>query len=366
MGARQVPRKNVLAVAAATGMTIALLAGSGVAAAGPKATATPPPAPTTWIYVANQIGSTMWAVAPDGSGLHQVGCWGDWSHNGAPRRMLQAEAIPGVTMPVWRSSQIVQMDVRRIVTRDESCGDLQVLWTPPQGMLVNLPTWSIDGRRVAFAAQQHDDRGQLLEQGIWVGDLDGSCGAGLCNVHEAMPLPMIEYRRDEAAALVEYSAISPTMRWSPDDRSVVYTHPVNGDLWTSALFLLDVGPEGTLATADEVRIPLGDHVIAAAFSPVDPNRLAVHLPNRTNACRNSDLALTTPSGGSIQWVTTPTNFASCSVGQWDWSPDGAWLAFNAFNKAGSRSEIWKIRPGAAKATLVLSTSGANYFVTGWR
>lgn len=357
-----------LAAAVGAGLVVALLvAAGGVAAGGPKPTATPPPANTSWIYATNRVGAptTFWAVAPDGSGLHRVPCWGDWSRGGSPRRVLRPEDVPGETLTAWwGTSGLIELPARQLVSRNEACGDAQVLWkADPDMYLAGTAVWSPDGRRVAFPVQRYDPRGQMTDQGIWAGDLDGSCGPGLCNVHEAVPLPMIEQMRDDAAGLVLYAGLIPAASWAPDNRTVAYTHPVDGDIATTGLFTAVLGPGGA---GDEVRVPVGDHVYAAAFSPVDAGRLAVHLPNRSNACRTSDLATVSPSGAGFTWVTTSSNLAACSVGQWDWSPDGSWIAFNAANKAASRDDVWKIRPGAAKASLVLSTAGAFYTVTGWR
>jgi hypothetical protein len=360
--------RTILVAATAACVAVTMLAGAGGAAAGgPKPTATPPPADTSWIYAVNRIGSptTSWAVAPDGTGLHQDPCWGEWSRGDGPRRVLRVEDVPGETLTVWwGTAGFVQQPVRQIVSRNEACGDARIVYEAAPGMfLAGTATWSPDGRRVAFPAQRYDARGQMTDQGIWVGDVDGSCGTGLCNVHEGLVLPMVELTRDETAGMVQYAGMAPVASWSPDNRTVAYVHQLGGDPYTRGAFTALLG-EGT--TSDEVRVPVGDYVYAAAFSPVDGNRLAVHLPNRSNACRNSDLAIVSPTGVGLSWVTTSSNLAACSVGQWAWSPDGGWLAFNAAPKSGLRDDIWKIRPGAAKATLVLATPGAFYTVTGWR
>ena len=57
----------------------------------------------------------------------------------------------------------------------------------------------------------------------------------------------------------------------------------------------------------------------------------------------------------VQTVMADVNYQLArdfaAIGQFAWSPDGALFAFNAMNKGLTRDEIWKITPGAAKATL---------------
>ena len=74
----------------------------------------------------------------------------------------------------------------------------------------------------------------------------------------------------------------------------------------------------------------------------------------------------TTRSGAIQPVVAGSMLAGCAIGGFDWSPDGASIAFNATSKSLSRDDIWTIRVGASKASIVLSTPGAFYWVTGWR
>ena len=199
-------------------------------------------------------------------------------------------------------------------------------------------------------------------QGMWVGDLNGSCGPGLCGVHLAVPFPMVQSGTGPGDVPV-YRSLVATPRWSIDGRTVVYSRPPADGSSGGELYLADLGAPGSTAVAEELRIPVEGVAASPVFSPVD-DRIAFVHPNRTSACRLNDLLITTRTG-QITPVIVGNTIAACAIGGIDWSPDGASIAFNASAKAMGRDDIWTIRIGA-KATLVLSTPGAFYWVTGWR
>ena len=183
------------------------------------------------------------------------------------------------------------------------------------------------------------------------------------NVHLAVPFPMVQAATAPGGEPL-YRSLGASPRWSIDGRTVVYGRvPADGSSGNE-VYVADVGERGSAGVAAEIRIPIAGSAFAPVFSPVD-DRIAVLVANRTSACRLNDLVITTRSG-AIQPVVAGSMLAGCAIGGFDWSPDGASIAFNATSKALSRDEIWTIRVGASKASLVLSTPGAFYWVTGWR
>jgi hypothetical protein len=334
-----------------------------VAAGRPKPTA-PPPAGTGAIYVYQRsVPTGSWAVAPDGSGLRVATCAGDWQHRASGRRVLTLEDVAGESYPVVWPDRVLQLARQRLLTRDEACSDTRVAWEAPAGLRLDYPTWSQDGARIAFKATQYDPAGVATAQGIWVGDLDGSCGPGLCGVHLAVPFPMVQSGTGPGGVPV-YRGLTAIPRWSIDGRTVVYGRPPADGSSGGDLYLADVGAPASTAVAVELRIPVDGIAVSPIFSPVDDRIAFVHA-NRTSACRLNDLLITSRTG-EVTPVIVGNTIAACAIGGIDWSPDGASIAFNAGAKAADRDDIWTIRVGASKATLALSTPGAWYWVNGWR
>jgi hypothetical protein len=345
---------------------VVLLAGSGsgsaVAAGRPKPT--PPPTPASWIYAYQRAVPTgSWAVDPDGSGTRVETCAGDRQHRATGRRVITVEDVAGESYPIVMPSGVIQVARQRLVTRNEACEDARVAWEVPAGLRVDYPTWSQDGTRVAVKATQYDPAGVATAQGIWVGEVDGTCGPGLCGVRLAVPFPMVQAGTGPGAEPL-YRGLTAIPRWSIDGRTVVYSRPPADGSSGGDLYLADVGAPGSAADGAEVRIPVEGIAASPVFSPVD-DRIAFVHPNRTSACRLNDLLITTRTG-EITPVIVGNTIAACAIGGIDWSPDGASIAFNASAKSMARDDVWTIRVGASKATMVLATTGALYWVNGWR
>ncbi len=210
---------------------------------------------------------------------------------------------------------------------------------------------------------QYDPAGVATAQGIWVGDVNGSCGPGVCGMHLAVPFPMVQAGTGPGAEPL-YRNLTATPRWSIDGHTVVYGRPPADGSSGGELYLADVGGPGSAAVAAEGRIPVDGVGVSPVFSPVD-DRIAFVHPSRTSAWRLDDLLITTRTG-EITPLIVDNTIAACAIGGIYWSPDGASIGFNASAKAMRRDDIWAIRVGASKASLVLSTPGAFYWVTGWR
>ena len=212
-------------------------------------------------------------MAPDGSGRTHLTCAGDWQHRATGRRVITTENATGETYPVIGPNGVTQVERQRLVTRDETCGDARVAWEAPSGLRVGYPNWSQDGTRVAVSAMQYDAAGVAAAQGIWVGDIDGSCGPGLCNVHLAVPFPMVQAATAPGGEPL-YRSLGASPRWSIDGRTVVYGRvPADGSSGNE-VYLADVGGRGSAGVAAEVRIPIAGSAVAPVFSPVD-DRIAV-------------------------------------------------------------------------------------------
>jgi hypothetical protein len=314
---------------------------------------------------------TTLAVRPDGTGLTDVGCGWERTHAGSPRRILQLERTDEI-LPVYiDSGSWWAYAVSQLVSLDESCGDRRVLWAPGAGYDLIEASWSNDDRRVAISGIHVDDRGEVIEQGIWVGELDGSCGSGLCNVRFAVQLPMVRGATTSATGVIPYfifNTIDPA--WDAAGRRVVYARsPIPADASSSfRLYIGTIGDVGS-APAPDRQIPFTgshSHQLMPVFSPVPGSDVIAYAEVLTGKGQSgTQIFLTTAGGGStVQLTTTKVTSAQRST-QPSWSPDGKWLAFAASSNSG-----WAISKvaadGKSKAVALASSNRASYAAPHWR
>lgn len=321
-------------------VSAALLALALVASQAAIALAADPP-DGELIYFWSTADSTTMAVRPDGSGLTEVGCPGDRTHGGAPRRVLRVER---------------DGDLYQLVSRNEACGDPVVLWAPGAGYALQSGAWSIDGSRVAVSGRRTASDGSIVEQGMWVGEVGGACGAALCGIHLAVTAP---------------GAYQPS--WSPDGRRVVYGRPVDpGNPDSGGIFVADLGLPGTTTVRSDTQVVVaGTHrygQYGPAFSPVAGTDLIVYTETTPKAgwLRNEVFVITS-AGGTPRQVTSKSTASSPQILHPSWSPDGRWIAFAGVQQGTSMAAIFRIRAdGSSKAVLVASIARSSCYVPSWR
>jgi hypothetical protein len=258
-----------------------------------------------------------------------------------------------------------------VVSRDESCGDPRVLWAPGAGYDLISASWSNDDRRVAIAGIHVDDRGQVIEQGIWVGELDGSCGSGLCNVRFAVQLPMVKGTTIGATGVTPYfifNAIDPA--WDAAGQRVVYSRS-SDPADASSFDRLDIGTicDAGSAPAPDRQIPFsGSHgsQLMPAFSPVPGSDVIAYAEALTGKGQSgTQIFLITATGGTAVQLTTAKVTSAQRSTQPSWSPDGKWLAFAATGNSG-----WAISKvaadGKSKAVMLVSSNRESYAAPHWR
>lgn len=345
-----------------------LLAAALVASQAAIALAADPPAGET-IYFWRTSDATQMAVHPDGSGLTALGCSGERTFGGTPRRVLRLEAT-GDRFQGWIGSGTWwPFDVQRVVSRDEQCGDPVVLWAPGPGYAFDWASWSVDGRRVALPGRHFDTSGQLLEQGIWVGEVGAGCGAALCDVHLAVALPMWP-TSDPDGDLVGYANFAIIPSWSSDGRHVTYARgPEPGA--PSGVFVADVGLAGDSAVRADVQVPIaGAHPYGQTypvFSPVAGSDLIAYSETTsTKGTVRNEIFVTTSTGGTPRQVTSQKTASSYQIVQPSWSPDGRSIAYVG-SYGGSGNGIWRIAAdGRSKAVLVTGAKSWIYASPRWR
>ena len=252
------------------------------------------------------------------------------------------------------------------MTRNEACDDVASpgRCRPASGW--TTPTWSQDGTRVAVRAMQYDPAGVASGPGHLGRRHRRELRARPVQRAPRRPVPDGPGPGPTRRAEPLYRSLTATPRWSIDGRTVVYGRPPADGSSGSELYLADVGAARVCGRRGRGPDP-GRRASASSpvFSPVD-DRIAFVLANRTSACRLNDLRAHDANRlRSRRWSSAARSRPAPSAG-FDWSPDGASIAFNATTRPRARDDIWTIRVGASKATVVLSTPGAFYWVTGWR
>lgn len=181
-------------------------------------------------FASNRQGGGIYVVAPDGSGLRRVtatkGDNPDWSPDGS---LILFEAADGL----------------RVVAPDGS-GERVLLETPKPGERERSPTWSPDGRRIAFVRE--------VEDGTAVVFVVGRNGGRATRLLEPTYTP-----DDPEFSVLTASELTPS--WSPDGARVAYD---SGD---------GVLRIATVATSERETIETDGQGFQPAFSP-DGSELA--------------------------------------------------------------------------------------------
>jgi hypothetical protein len=332
--------------------------------------------PASGIIYVNRVTTPAgtYAVRPDGTGLAAVGCPGDRSYGSSPRRVLRVEPDPsGATFDAYTEAlRTQQFPASRIVSRDEACADPTVLIALPSGYRAGDAAWSIDGRRIAIVILRYDAGGTLLDQGIWVAEVGGVCGAPVCGFHLAATFPMQLIVGQPGGGTAFYEHL-PFLSWSSDGLRVAegrrYAPAISAAF---GIFVADLGLPGALASAADLRVSIAGGAAEQwdpAFSPVPgDDRISFAQLTSTKGCARYDVFLIAAGGGSTTQLTSTRNANVCQLGRPVWSPDGRWLAFDAWSGGmGSGQAIYRIASdGSTKAVSILATQGVSYYAPRWR
>lgn len=120
---------------------------------------------------------------PDGSGLQQLNSYPvnlSWHGVQGLRYSLTAQARTG-----YPSNESTPND---LIVTDES-GTIRTVLASAQDTFYKWPTWSKDSQRIVYYGKRFDSLGNLLESGLYVGDLTytGSTPTGVTNEHLVVP-----------------------------------------------------------------------------------------------------------------------------------------------------------------------------------
>lgn len=173
----------------------------------------------------------------------------------------------------------------------------------PLAHIMNTPTWSRDGRKIAFTRSQAN-----LETDLYVMNADGSGVQQLTNLPGFLTQPV----------------------WSPDSRTILFVHADSG-----VAHLWKVNADGTGVQ----RLPTSTRAENASWSP-DGTRIAFD-DNRDVWVMNAD------GSGATRITDACPSGSACDYTDWlmfpTWSPDGTQIAY------GSTKEIVIAHPDGTAA-----------------
>ncbi len=280
----------------------------------------------------------------DGSCLEAISVFGDLTHNGWPgeRYFLVTEQQPDESYDLVIYSE----DGQRLnaLTAD-----------PPRSILdiYPLPRWSMTGTQLAYAGTRYNPALDVIEKGIFVGDVKDHDFNGVPDTIENEMMVV-----EEGAN--EY--LIPFLSWSWDDTRIAYGVSVNA---FSEIYVVDLSNP---LTPYEVHIEGGGEVNTPNFSPVD-DRLLLRQRTRFNAsCLDIYVVHVSLNYDGIMPLPatriTMSKPQDCPMGPPQWSPDGEYISF-----AGSKipRQIHKVKSdGSERAVKLTNSEAQGYWVTGWR
>jgi Tol biopolymer transport system component len=179
------------------------------------------------------------------------------------------------------------------------------------------PTWSPDGKRLAFVVQDADHP----EGSIWAANADGSGAALLSGGGDECPVGLFH------------------PAWSPDGTKLAVVCYPGGDDHESVA-VLDVATGSLRRIADYTHPDAVDS--APSWSP-DGRTIAfeiLHYDSTNTDVVGSVVATVPADGGNVRRLTTPERFMVNP----DWRPDGTELVMNDGGPAARPGNLYTIRP----------------------
>lgn len=256
------------------------------------------------------------------------------AENPSPAAGNAEPAAPAAPTPAaGEFAGVLAYESRRM---DGPGGDMEIYLLNPGGGPVNLtnhpandtaPTWSPDGEWVAFLSDRASSPGQKAKTELWVTAVTGS--------------PSVQLTSEPGITWQE------PLSWSPDGRWIALTgrrEAQGGESWVYLVPLDGAAPRSLAGTRGGG---------SPKFSPTDPNRLAFTYQGEGESELHV-LRLDSGIEGSRSLYANPLAAQPHSGASFDWSPDGASLAFITGGAAGTQA----VAEGSISTISVLSA--------GWR
>ncbi len=267
---------------------------------------------------------------------------------------------------------------------------------------VQGPTWSRDGRRIAFTVNAPDTAENTTNQDVWLYDAtSNTCRAVTRNAkndyapqfspggdtlaflsprdnEEGKPsIYLLPLKGGEPWKLATFAESVGEFRWSPDGRSIAFTlldtlskqakdwrkkkwdHVVEDEITQyNHLWVLD------LASGQQRRVTSGEFMVAEPRWSPDSRSIAF-VWNPTGAVddgNESDIAIVSSAGGAIRKVgANPEN-------GYAWSPDGKWLAWAGTSdrtKHVEKALLWVAPSGGGMPKPLTEAFDEDAFTPAW-
>ena len=281
----------------------------------------------------------------DGSCLEAISVFGDLTHNGWPgeRYFLVTEQQPDESYDLVVYSEDGQRLNALTADRPRSILDIYP-----------LPRWSNDGTQLAYAGTRYNPELNVIEKGIFVGDVISNAGGqpvGISDEHMVVEEGPNEY-------------LNPLLSWSWDDTRIAYAVGPN---FASEIYVIDLSNP---LMPYEIHIEGGGLVYTPSFSPrpYDDRLLLRHTTRSAVSCLEIYVVHVSLNYDGITPLPatriTKSKPQDCPMGIPQWSPDGEYISF-----AGTEipRRIHKIKSdGSERAVKLTDSEAQGYHVTGWR